>query len=365
MLVSDFNYNLSEDRIAKYPPIERGTTRLMVIHPSDGKIEHKRYFDVVDYINEGDIVVLNYTKVQKVRTRAVVERTGREVEVMFLENVQYHEESAVISDKNKQKAEYWYALIGRARHVKTGDTLTYPNGETVTIISRPENETGFIVRINSVNSETIFNSYGTVPLPPYMHRKAEESDGVRYNTVFAEKIGSVAAPTASLNLTRDLMSKIESKGAEIVYVELKIGWGTFAPVSVDKVEDVEIHEEHYCVSEESATKINEAIKNGGKVWAFGTTTARVLESTGVIASDNRQVVAGKGSTKIFISPGYKWKIVDRLVTNFHVPQSTLLMMVSAFAGKDLTLKAYNTALEMNYDFLSYGDSMVVVKEEKN
>lgn len=379
MLVSEFDYNLPEERIAKFPPEVRGTTRLMVIDRDTRNIEHKKYGDIVDYIDRGDVVVLNYTKVQKVRTRAVVDRTGREVEVMFLENVQFHQENLSQEDKHNNRLEYWYCLIGRARHVKVGDILKYSEGETLNIVTRPEGETGFIVRINNTTSGEIFDKYGTVPLPPYMHRKAEQSDEVRYNTVFAKQIGSVAAPTASLNLTNEILDKIKKKGANIVYIELKIGWGTFAPVTVENTEDVVIHKESYNVSNASADTINESIKHGGKVWAFGTTTARVLESVGVIinenkgsngikavesdASENRKVIGGSGETSIFISPGYKWKIVDRLVTNFHVPQSTLLMMVSAFADRDLIMEAYELALKEKYNFLSYGDSMVIIRNK--
>lgn len=376
MKTSDFTYNLPEERIAKYPPKERGTTRLMVLDRASGQITHKNYFNVVDYIQPGDVIVLNHTKVQNVRTFPTVERTGRQVELMFLENIQYQQEE--LTHEERQKYEYWYALIGRARHVKLGDVLQFEQNDYVDVINRKEGETGFIVRIPAGSSTELFNKYGHVPLPPYMHRPDEDSDKVRYNTVFAKQLGSVAAPTASLNLTDELLQQIRDKGVKIAYVNLVVGWGTFAPVNTDQVEDFQIHHESYEMPEETAKTINETIVAGGKVWAFGTTATRVLETCAVedlgfaqrsgnmanlsTAVDPKKylVKEGVGDTRIFIYPGYNWKVVDHLVTNFHASGSSLLMLVSSFAGYDAIMKAYQLAIAQEYNFLSYGDSMLLL-----
>jgi S-adenosylmethionine:tRNA ribosyltransferase-isomerase len=361
MNLSEFDYNLPEERIAKYPPIERGTTRLLVLDRESREIQHKRYVNVVDYIKPGDVVVLNYTKVQNVRTFPKVERSNRQVQLMFLENIQYHE--AQLSDEEtKQKSyEYWYALIGRAKHVKIGDTLIFDGGERVEVIDRKTGEEGFIVRLSLSKSTEIFNKYGHVPLPPYMKREDNEDDKVRYNTVFAKQLGSVAAPTASLNLTDELLQKIREKGARIVYVELKISWGTFAPVKTEQIEDFKIHHEEIIISKKVAEQINETIKNGKDVWAFGTTATRLLESVAELEEETGKYLVKEyeGDTNIFIYPGYTWKIVNHMITNFHTPKSSLLMLVSSFASHEMIFRAYREAVENKYNFLSYGDSMLI------
>jgi S-adenosylmethionine:tRNA ribosyltransferase-isomerase len=361
MNLSDFDYNLPEDRIAKYPPKVRGTTRLLVLNRHDGEIEHKQYADVIDYIKSGDVVVLNYTKVQNVRTFPIVKRTGRQVQLMFLENIQYHEPNLLDQERNSKSYEYWYALIGRAKYVKIGDILVYDDGESVEVIARKEGEEGFIVRLELTKSPEIFNKYGHVPLPPYMKREDEPQDKIRYNTVFAKQLGSVAAPTASLNLTDDLLEKIRNKGAKIVYVELKISWGTFAPVKTEQIEDFKIHSEQISMSANGAREINERILSGGDVWAFGTTATRLLESVASVdtVSGKYLVHEFEGDTKIFIYPGYKWKVVNHMITNFHTPKSSLLMLVSSFASRELIFKAYGEAMDKEYMFLSYGDSMLI------
>jgi S-adenosylmethionine:tRNA ribosyltransferase-isomerase len=361
MNLSEFDYNLPQERIAKYPPTVRGTTRLLVVNRQTKKFEHKMYADVVDYINPGDVVVLNYTKVLNVRTFPKVERTGRQVQLMFLENIQYHESQLSDEERNLKSYEYWYALIGRAKYVKIGDKLIFDRGEKVDVIARKEGEEGFIVRLELTKSTEIFNNYGHVPLPPYMKRDDEPEDQVRYNTVFAKQLGSVAAPTASLNLTDELLEKIREKGAEIVYVELKISWGTFAPVKTEQIEDFQIHHEEIIISKDSADRINKAIIAEKDVWAFGTTATRLLESVAYEDSTSGKylVKAYEGDTNIFIYPGYEWKIVKHMITNFHTPKSSLLMLVSSFASHDLIFRAYDEAVKKEYMFLSYGDSMLL------
>lgn len=353
MKTSSYNYDLPEKLIAPYPPERRGTTRLMIVNRDSNDFLDKKYADVAKYIKEGDIVVLNKTKVVNVRTYPLVQRTGRKVEVLFLNNIQYKQATS--------GNEYWYALIGRARHVKLGDILEYPDGKSLSVIDRNPGETGFIIELEAGCGKEIFMKYGHVPLPPYMKRKDEPQDEVRYNTIFAEIDGSVAAPTASLNLTEDILEEIREKGVKIVYLNLEIGWGTFAPVKTDKVEDFKIHSENYEITVETADEINEVIESGGDIWAFGTTVTRALESsTEEIATGDFRVKAGKKSTNLFIYPGYAWKIVDHLITNFHAPKSSLIMLVSAFAGEELIKDAYERAIDLEYSFLSYGDSMLIL-----
>ncbi|MBD3329035.1 tRNA preQ1(34) S-adenosylmethionine ribosyltransferase-isomerase QueA [Candidatus Dojkabacteria bacterium] len=358
MKTNQFDYKLPEELIAQYPPENRGGTRLLVIDRTEKKLYHKKYTDIPEYIKEGDVVVLNQTKVINVRTFPKVQRTGSQVEVLFLNNIQYKQ--------NETDAEYWYGLVGRARHVKIGDKLEYPDGEIIEIDHRNEGETGFVIKVpgdrKSNPTESIFQKYGHVPLPPYMRRNAGPEDEVRYNTVFAKKKGSVAAPTASLNLTNEILDRIKEKGAQIAYVNLKIGWGTFAPVKTENVEDFDIHSEYFEITSEAAGKINNAIKAGSDVWAFGTTVTRALESSAVKSDEtnNYTVSPGKKSTNLYIYPGYDWKIVDHLITNFHAPKSSLIMLVSSFAGTELIKKAYAKAIEMRYNFLSYGDSTMII-----
>lgn len=367
MHLSQFDYNLPEERIAKYPPEKRGTTRLLVLDRKNNKIMHKMYANVVDFIKEGDVVVLNYTKVQNVRTFPIVERSGKQVQLMFLENIQYHENNSKTNLENRSNQndfEYWYALIGRAKNVKLGDKLLFEEGEYVEVIDRKAEEEGFIVRISQsiAKSTEIFEKYGHVPLPPYMKREDNEQDKVRYNTIFAKKLGSVAAPTASLNLTDELLEQIKNKGAKIVYVELQISWGTFAPVKTENIEDFKIHSEQIKISKETVQVINSTIDNGGDIWAFGTTATRLLESVAVYdaAKKKHYVKEFEGETKIFIYPGYKWKLVNHMVTNFHTPKSSLLMLVSSFASHEAIFSAYNEAIYEKYNFLSYGDSMLLL-----
>jgi len=368
-------YNLPDELIAKYPPTKRGTTRLLVYDRKNKIITHKKYSDVIKYIQPDDVIVLNKTKVQNVRTFPTVQRSGKQVELLFLENIQYQEVSGLaLQPQKKSKTEiprstpqpakeelqivdnskeYWYCLIGRAKKVQIGDILVYPNGIEVKVIDRKKGEAGFIIGCPNGGTSEIFKKYGHVPLPPYMKRPDEPEDNLRYNTVFAKNLGSVAAPTASLNLTEELLAEIENKGAKIAYIELKIGWGTFAPIDITKPEKVKLHPEYYNISQESAEIINNC---KGAIWAFGTTVTRVLETVAV----NRKVQAGEGFTEIFIYPGYKWKIVDHLVTNFHMPNSSLILLVASLIGEDEVKRVYNEAIIKKYKFLSYGDSMVIV-----
>jgi len=333
-----FKYELPKERIAQFPPKRRGTTKLLVIDRKTEELKHERYVNVIDYIKKGDVVVLNETKVEKRRTFFINEK-GKKVEVLFLEK-----------RKEEDGLDEWFCLVGRAKDVKEKEVLRMKE-IFVKVIKRYGN--GFLVHIPAEKTEVLFEKYGHTPLPPYMKRKDMKSDQIRYNTVFSKIEGSVAAPTASLNLTKDMLKEIKRKGAKIVKIELKVGWGTFAPVREENIEDHKIHEEYINISKEAVDEIN---NRKGNVWAFGTTVARTLEST----TKRGKVKPFEGYTDLYIYPGYKWKIVDHLVTNFHMPDSSLILLVSSFMGINLTKKVYEEALSKDYRFLSYGDSMLIL-----
>lgn len=338
MKMSEFKYNLDPEKIAKFPPKERGTTKLLVVNREDGKIQYKKYSDIVEYIKEGDVIVLNETKVEKRRTFFQTKK-GRELEVLFLNHTE---------DGN------WYCLIKGGKYVKDGDILNAGEFE-IQIVGRKDR--GFLVKPLDITAEDIFSKVGHTPIPPYMKREDNSDDYIRYNTVFARSEGSVAAPTASLNLTDEILAKIQKKGVKIAKIELEIGWGTFAPVREENIEEHKIHSEKISVRKDAVEIINEAKKNGKDIWAFGTTVARTLES---VADENGFVKEYEGNTELYIYPGYKWKCVDHLITNFHMPNSSLILLVSSFAGTELTKMAYDEALNRDYKFLSYGDSMLVI-----
>ncbi len=335
MKMSDFKYNLPQELIAQYPVQKRGSSNLLVLDRNTGDIVHKKYFNIVEYIKEGDIVVLNETKVLSSRTFFVTP-SEKKVEVLFLE---------------KKDGDLWYCLIGRAKNVKIGDILKC-NEVSIEVNKREGN--GFNIVFLKGSSEELFSKYGHTPLPPYMKREDKQSDKERYNTVFSSVPGAVAAPTASLNLTEEILTEIEKKGAKIVKIELRVGWGTFAPIREENIEEHIIHQEYINVNKVVSDSINEC---KGRVWAFGTTVARALEST--YNQKEKKVLPYSGYTDLYIYPGYEWKVVDVLVTNFHMPDSSLILLVSSFAGKDMINKAYEQALEREYKFLSYGDSMLI------
>jgi S-adenosylmethionine:tRNA ribosyltransferase-isomerase len=335
MKISEFKYNLPKELIAKNPPKKRGTSNLLVLDKRSGDIQYKKYNNIPEYITKGDIVVLNETKVLQCRTFFFTPRE-KKVEVLFLEE----------RDINK-----WYCLIGRAKDVNILDILKCKE-LSIKIEQREGN--GFLVSFVIGNSNTLFSKYGHTPLPPYIKREEKKNDKERYNTVFSSILGAVAAPTASLNLTKDILTQIEKKGVKIVKVELKIGWGTFQPIREEDIEKHILHKEYINISKQVADSIN---KCNGKVWAFGTTVARTLESSYSLKKE--KLIPYSGYTDLYIYPGYKWKVVDMLVTNFHMPDSSLILLVSSFAGKENIQKAYKQAIKKQYKFLSYGDSMLI------
>lgn len=333
MLVSDFNYDLPEDRIAKFPPEERGTTRLLVINRKNGEVSDNYYRNLDELLNPGDVLILNDTRVMKSRLFCELP-DGRERELVVLEK----------HGDEKQNVMYRGKL-------HDGDILTVKGcDEKVKIVEILGN--GIAEVESDVDLTELAEKYGNVPLPPYLHRDATESDVKRYQTVWAKEMGSAAAPTASLNMTKDLLERIRAKGVKVCYLTLHVGLGTFLPIRTDNVEDHNIHTEWFNIPDETIDAIDEAKKNGGRVVAAGTTVTRTLEfyaKTGLKT----------GEDNIYIYPGFEFKMVDALLTNFHAPKSTVLMLASAFAGWENLHAAYDYAVEHEYNFLSYGDSTFI------
>ena len=341
MKTDDFDYYLPEELIAQTPLEKRDSSRLLVLDRKTGEIEHKHFTDIVDYLEEGDTLVLNDTKVLPARLIGTKEETGAVIEVLLLKNIS--------GDK-------WECLTKPARRIKKGTIVSFGNGQ-LKMKCLEEFDEGirhFEMIYDGIFYE-ILDKLGTMPLPPYIHEKLDDQS--RYQTVYAKERGSAAAPTAGLHFTKELLSKIENKKINICYVTLHVGLGTFRPVSVENVENHEMHSEFYTMSKETAELLNETKKKGKRIIAVGTTSTRTLET---IASKNDGVFKEEsGFTKIFIYPGYEFKGIDCLITNFHLPKSTLVMLVSALAGKENILNAYKTAVEEKYRFFSFGDSMFI------
>ncbi|RXK88296.1 tRNA preQ1(34) S-adenosylmethionine ribosyltransferase-isomerase QueA [Chlorobaculum sp. 24CR] len=339
MRVEEFDYTLPEERIATWPPAERGSTRLVVLDRAAGTIEHSAYASLHERLRPGDLLVLNNSRV--IRARLFARKpTGARIELMLLE---------------KHEGVQNLALY-RGR-LKPGDRLL-AHGAELTVEALPDHG---VARLSceTANLAELFEAHGSVPIPPYLKRDAEEVDRERYQTVFAELPGSVAAPTASLNLTDELLEKIKAKGVEIARVTLHVGLGTFLPIRSESFEEHVMHREYYNIPESSARKIGQVKARGGRVVAVGTTVTRALEHAAPKLIDSAFTQELSGEADIFIYPGYTFKIIDALLTNFHAPRSTVLMLTAALAGKELLRRAYQEALESDYRFLSYGDSMFI------
>ena len=340
MKVSDFNYNLPEELIAQIPIQKRDESRLMILDKLNKKIEHKVFKDILDYLKPGDCLVRNNTKVIPARLYGVKEDTGVNVEFLLL---------------NRIEGDIWEVMVHPGRRLKKGAKVIFGEGILkAEILEQMDNGN----RKVKFEYEGIFNEIldqiGLMPLPPYIKEKLNEKG--RYQTVYAEHEGSAAAPTAGLHFTDELLEKIKEKGVEIANVTLHVGIGTFRPVKVENIEEHDMHSEHYYIKQEDADKINNARKNGGRIISVGTTSCRVLES---VADENGFVKEVEGDTNIFIYPGYKFKCIDCLITNFHLPESTLIMLVSTLAGKDFVMAAYEEAVREEYRFFSFGDAMFI------
>ena len=340
MKVSDFNYELPEELIAQVPIKDRSASKLMVLHKDTQTIEHKVFKDIIDYLQPGDCLVRNNTKVIPARLYGIKEETGANVEFLLL---------------NRIEGDIWEVMVRPGRRLQEGARVTFGDGilkaEILEKMVGGSRKVRF--KYNGIFNE-ILDQIGLMPLPPYIHETLKDKD--RYQTVYAKYEGSAAAPTAGLHFTDELLEQIQEKGIEIANVTLHVGIGTFRPVKEENIEDHDMHTEHYYIKKEDADKINKAKSNGNRVIAVGTTSCRVLES---VADENGQVKEIEGDTNIFIYPGYKFKCIDALITNFHLPESTLIMLVSAFSNREFIMKAYNEAVKEKYRFFSFGDAMFI------
>lgn len=343
MKTTDFDYNLPESSIAQTPAEPRDSSRLLVLHRETGEIEHKIFRDVRDYLKAGDLLVLNQTRVIPARIFAHKE-TGGKVELLLL---------------RRRDELTWEALVG-GKGLRVGKMVQVENGPKAEILEILEGSERLIKFSEPI--EPYFSQVGNVPLPPYIHEKLNDPE--RYQTVFAKEPGSAAAPTAGLHFTPQLLDEIQAMGVKVAYVTLHVGLDTFAPVNEENPEEHKIHSEWCELPQETADLINETKRNGGRVVAVGTTSVRTLESAGNYASrvthHGSELGAFTGATKLFILPGYQFKVVDVMITNFHLPKSTLLMLVSAFSGREKILETYNLAIQEGYRFYSFGDAMLIV-----
>lgn len=340
MKTSDFYFDLPEELIAQYPLEDRTSSKLLVLDKVSGDIEHKVFRDIVDYLNPGDCLVLNNTKVLPARLIGAKEGSGGKVEFLLL---------------NKKENNQWEVMVKPGKKAKPGARIQFGDGMLMATVNEVMEGGNRLVTFEHEGIfEQVLDELGQMPLPPYITAELEDQD--RYQTVYAKHRGSAAAPTAGLHFTDQLLEAIKARGIEVAYVTLHVGLGTFRPVKVENIDEHDMHAEYYFIEEEEARKINNAKENGGRVIAVGTTSSRTLES---VADQEGKIEAGSGWTDIFIYPGYQFKAVDALITNFHLPESTLIMLVSALANKENIMNAYTTAVKERYRFFSFGDAMFI------
>ncbi|EDB3197873.1 tRNA preQ1(34) S-adenosylmethionine ribosyltransferase-isomerase QueA [Listeria monocytogenes] len=341
MKVEDFDFDLPEELIAQTPLLDRTSSRLMVLDKESGDIKDQHFTDIISYLNEGDALVLNDTRVLPARLHGIKDETGAHIEVLLLK---------------QKEGNAWETLVKPAKRIRKGATITFGDGALKATCLEELEHGG---RILEFSYEGIFyevlEQLGEMPLPPYIKEQLADQD--RYQTVYAKENGSAAAPTAGLHFTEDLLAKISAKGVEIIFVTLHVGLGTFRPVDVEDTANHKMHSEFYRLTEESAERINKIKAQGGKVVAVGTTSIRTLET--IASRHDGKLVAESGWTEIFISPGYTFQAVDALITNFHLPKSTLIMLVSALSDRTKILAAYNHAVGQQYRFFSFGDAMFI------
>ena len=344
MKTSDFSYELPKELIAQTPIEPRDSSRLLVLDRQSGKIEHKHFYDIIDYLREGDLLVANDSRVLPARIYGTKESTGAKVEFLLLRQI---------------SGNRWETLCKPGKKAREGARFSFGDGLLKATVAEVKDDGNRIVDFDC--DESFFatlDKIGQMPLPPYITEELKDKE--RYQTVYSHELGSAAAPTAGLHFTEELMDRIRAKGVNIAYVTLHVGLGTFRPVKVDDVTKHKMHSEHYEIPEETARLINETKKNGGRVIAVGTTSCRTLES---VATQFDEIKPCDGFTDIFIYPGYDFKVLDGLITNFHLPESTLIMLVSAFAGYDNVMNAYQIAVKEKYRFFSFGDAMFISQEE--
>lgn len=339
--LSDFDYYLPQELIAQHPVDKRDESKLMVVDKLSGNIEHKKFKDIINYLNEGDCLVLNDTRVIPARLLGSKEDTGGKIEFLLLRRININT---------------WETLVKPGKRAKIGSRFVFGSGELRAKVIDLGQDGSRIIKFEFEGIfEEILDKLGNMPLPPYITEQLEDRE--QYQTVYSKNDGSAAAPTAGLHFTEELLNKIKDKGINLVFLTLHVGLGTFRPVKVENILEHNMHSEYYSMSKESAETINKAKEKGNKIIAVGTTSTRVLET---LADENGKVKSGSGWTDIFIYPGYKYKIVDSLITNFHLPKSTLLMLVSAFSSKEIIFNAYDIAIKEKYRFFSFGDAMLIL-----
>lgn len=341
MNTADFDFHLPEELIAQTPLEKRDSSRLLIVDRKTGQFSDQHFDNIIDQLEPGDALVMNNTRVLPARLYGTKPETGGHVELLLLKNTQ---------------GDFWEVLAKPAKRLRVGAHVSFGDGRLTATVTEELEHGGRIVRFDyqGIFLE-VLESLGEMPLPPYIHEKLEDRE--RYQTVYAKENGSAAAPTAGLHFTEELLDKIGAKGIKLVYLTLHVGLGTFRPVSVDNLDEHEMHSEFYTLSEEAAEILRQVKASGHRVVAVGTTSIRTLETIG--SKFDGQIQADSGWTNIFIKPGYQWKIVDAFSTNFHLPKSTLVMLVSAFAGRQLTLQAYEHAIAEYYRFFSFGDAMFI------
>lgn len=375
MHINDFDYNLPEELIAQFPADKRDHSRLMVVDRAAGSVEHRHFYDILDYLNEGDCLVLNNSRVLPARIFGVKAATGAKVEFLLI---------------RRQNGDIWETMVRPGKKIKKGDTILFgidadryiaecdhKGGSTKSAVMEQLEAAAPLkakvldygddgTRIVEFSYQGIFlevlEALGKMPLPPYIERDNVLEDKERYQTVYSKENGSVAAPTAGLHFTKELLAKARAKGVKTAYVTLHVGIGTFRPVKCDNIEEHQMHFEEYSIDEENAEIINSVIRAGGKIISVGTTSTRTVESAAVFDDELGKFVvpAKSGSTGIFIYPGYEFKIIDSLITNFHLPKSTLLMLISALYNREDILRVYDIAVREKYRFFSYGDAMLII-----
>ncbi|WP_336832421.1 tRNA preQ1(34) S-adenosylmethionine ribosyltransferase-isomerase QueA [Staphylococcus pseudoxylosus] len=341
MDIEAFDYHLPESLIAQTPLKNRDESRLLILGRQSGNIEHQHFKDVIDYLESGDTLVLNDTRVMPARLFGLKEETGAKVEMLMLTQIEGND---------------WEVLLKPAKRIKVGNRLTFGDGKIVAECIQELDQGGRIMRLHydGILQERL-DELGEMPLPPYIKERLDDQD--RYQTVYAKASGSAAAPTAGLHFTDELLANIREKGINIAFITLHVGLGTFRPVSVDNIDDHEMHSEYYQMDQETAELLNKTKESGHRIISVGTTSTRTLET---IMQSNDKFVAQSGWTDIFIFPGFTFKAIDGLITNFHLPKSTLVMLVSAFSSRDKILNAYNQAVSSEYRFFSFGDAMLII-----
>ncbi|RJG34820.1 tRNA preQ1(34) S-adenosylmethionine ribosyltransferase-isomerase QueA [Staphylococcus haemolyticus] len=341
MNVEEFDYDLPESLIAQTPLKDRDQSRLLVLGRNSGNIEHKHFKDVINYLETGDTLVLNDTRVMPARLFGLKEETGAKVEMLMLTRIENND---------------WEVLLKPAKRIKVGNKLPFGEGKIIAECIEELDQGGRIMRLHYEGIlEERLNELGEMPLPPYIKERLDDPD--RYQTVYAKESGSAAAPTAGLHFTDELLDEIRAKGINIAFITLHVGLGTFRPVSVEDINDHEMHSEYYQMTQETANLLNQTKKEGHRIISVGTTSTRTLET---IRRDYNEFVAVSGWTDIFIYPGFTYKAIDGLITNFHLPKSTLVMLVSAFSSRENILNAYKEAVKLEYRFFSFGDAMLII-----